>query len=171
MDPGYHCEEFHKIFHHCIWDIPGTDAMRRLWPCFYKGMKVHGVIFLVNPSESDDRFKLAKHHLHVLLQEVELRLACFCIVVNNRDHENETRQGGRAQHLRNRASDTESNHEMDEIWYKLGLHEVSEEQRWRVQPFTFNVLGLRSDHDPVWTEVLQFAKNTLSNPSSYDIKF
>merc|ERR1712228_992049 len=50
-DSGYHYEEFARPFSYGMWDVPGTDAMRHVWPAFYRSIKVHGIIFVVGVSE------------------------------------------------------------------------------------------------------------------------
>merc|ERR1719443_340940 len=34
-DPGYHYEEFARLYNLGIWDLPGTPAMRHMWSMFY----------------------------------------------------------------------------------------------------------------------------------------
>ncbi|CAE8735920.1 unnamed protein product, partial [Polarella glacialis] len=83
QDPGYHYEEFSRLFGLGIWEVPGTEAMRHVWNVFYQSMKIHGVIFVVDGADRDEaRIDLAKKHLHVLMNEDELRQACFSVIIN-----------------------------------------------------------------------------------------
>jgi len=71
-DPGYHYEElsFPRLFTCGMWDVPGTEPMRRVWACFYHAIKIHGVIFVVNHSEKDpERIEKARKLIHFLMNE------------------------------------------------------------------------------------------------------
>lgn len=151
QDPGYHCEDFNRVFNHSILDVPGTQAMRATWPFFYKAIKVHGVIFLVNAEDPPAKMELAKAHLHMLLHEIELRNAAFMVVVNTRE-----------------PSKTKRGHdEEDEVFYKLGLHQLDDMCMWRTRKFTLNVATLRGDADAHWLQVLEFARETLMDERGY----
>eukprot|EP00931_Biecheleriopsis_adriatica_P103038 TRINITY_DN7792_c0_g1_i1.p1 TRINITY_DN7792_c0_g1~~TRINITY_DN7792_c0_g1_i1.p1 ORF type:complete len:249 (+),score=71.10 TRINITY_DN7792_c0_g1_i1:29-748(+) len=96
-DKGFHYEgEFSSA--HCgqygIWDIPGNDEMRRLWPLFYRYIRISCVFFVVD-AFSEDACKLTKENLKrltkaretmfYLLNEDELRKSAFFLVLNVAD--------------------------------------------------------------------------------------
>merc|ERR1712216_237500 len=97
-DPSYHYEEFSTTTGtaYAIWDLPGNDAMRRIWPTFYRSMQVSGVLFVVDGADDPwnetfenrdkvrGRVQAAKDEFHRLLHEDELRGAAFCVIVNNK---------------------------------------------------------------------------------------
>merc|ERR1719262_1299162 len=51
-DVGYHYEELtgSRKFKYGIWDVPGSKAMRRIWPMFYRYVKISAVIFMIDGS-------------------------------------------------------------------------------------------------------------------------
>jgi len=161
QDPGYHYEELSRRFHHGIWDVPGTEAMRRLWRCFYQAIKIHCVIFVVDASDTDDaRMVLARRLLHALMNEDELRSACFCVVVNQK-----TTSRKKAGTAGLAASAVE-----DELHYRLGLHNLHPSCDWRTRRFNVNILELRGETDRNWHPVLEFARETLMDSRGYGMK-
>lgn len=89
MDPSYHYEEFpgsgsHKAYG--IWDIPGGEVMRRMWPMFYRYLRISAVLFVVNTKDETvedlEKMELNRRLLHFLLNEDELRCAAFVVVLN-----------------------------------------------------------------------------------------
>merc|ERR1719362_2166317 len=83
-DAGYHYEELTIQRLTCgMWDVPGTEPMRRVWSGFYHAIKIHGVIFVVNASDFEpERIELARQHIHILMNEDELRMAPFAVILN-----------------------------------------------------------------------------------------
>ena len=92
-DPGYHFEEFSSpsIGQYGIWEVPGDDVMRPMWPMFYRYLHIHCVIFVVD-AFSPDCCDLTKENFHKLtkardalfqlLNEDELRVSVFFLVLN-----------------------------------------------------------------------------------------
>mmetsp|Transcript_20046 Transcript_20046/g.62624 ORF Transcript_20046/g.62624 Transcript_20046/m.62624 type:complete len:229 (+) Transcript_20046:3-689(+) len=162
-DPGYHYEElsFPRYFSAGIWEVPGTEPMRRMWSAFYHAIKIHGVIFVVDGRETDEaRIEVAKKHLHFLMNEDELRNAAFCVVVNMKEL---PKSGSKA------AAKPAAGKE-DELEYRLGLHRIHETCKWRTRIFRMNVLDLKGESDKSWLEVMAFMRTTLTDPKGYGIK-
>jgi len=144
-DPGYHFEEFDDPWKYGMWEVPGTQAMRRMWASFYHSIKIHCVVFVVDgDTRDDDRINLAKKNLHVLMNEDELRQACFVIIINQR------KKG---------ADEDVYNKDDDILYYRLGLHKLHESNAWRTKQFIINIL---EDHSRRWSDVLDFVKGVLN---------
>lgn len=92
-DPGYHYEELsdNKIGRYGVWDVPGSDAFIRMWPMFYRYVNVSAVLYVVDAStqgiegkEGENRVAQARRMMRFLLNEDELRLAAFFLILNVR---------------------------------------------------------------------------------------
>merc|ERR1719335_551262 len=114
--------------------------MRHTWSNFYTSIKIHCVIFVVDGAEKDpERIYLAKELLQTLMNEDELRLSAFAVIINQK------KKGGN-----NKVYDDRS---QDQLHYKLGLHELHESCDWRVQKFVINCLDLDGPSDVHWVPV------------------
>jgi len=139
-DPGYHYEEMSgaPLGAYGIWDVPGSEVMMRMWPTFYRYVKVSAVIFVVDGTDIDDkRLDTARRQLHFLLNEDELRVAAFYLIVNEWDpakKENYT----------------------DAIYEMLGVSEIenSEPQKNRFKKTAFNISEIKPS-DRNWTDILK----------------
>lgn len=153
QDLGYHYEELSRgAFRVGMFDVPGTGAMRNVWNAFYHAMKIHCVIFIVDSSDHEDaRIDLAKRHLNCLLNEDELQLACFAVIINERDGD---------------AYDKEQN----PLYYRLGLHELHSLTEWRVEHFIINIARIKGEEANEWKPVMQHIKNVLNNPEGFDLR-
>lgn len=182
-DSGYHYEEFQRLYSLGIWEIPGSEAMRHVWSTIYRTIKIHGVFFVVNADDASDadpasegaaRIDLARRLLHALMNEDELRLAAFAVIINlrmdpppeqlkNKDKANEIR----AKHQELRDSVLVGK----QLFYRLGLHTVHKQVSDRLRDFTMDVLTIHETHKQ-WTTVLEHMRVTLKNPLvSYGLKF
>mmetsp|Transcript_6654 Transcript_6654/g.11623 ORF Transcript_6654/g.11623 Transcript_6654/m.11623 type:complete len:247 (+) Transcript_6654:65-805(+) len=95
-DPSYHYEELtgksDTIPKYGVWDIPGNEHMKRMWPMFYKYIRISAVIFVVDASlpeqgqvpEKIAMMDEARRQMHFLLNEDELRRAAFILVLNTK---------------------------------------------------------------------------------------
>lgn len=181
-DAGYHFEEFKRVLDCGLWDVPGTPAMRQTWSIFYRAIKVHGVIFVVgcedklverqqeehllskeaqnmDPVElankrkelerarryTLDRRREAKKALHILLNEDELSHAAFAVILNQR------RNGARGGLV--------PSNEDDELEYRLGLRDLGEAMKGRVQSFMINLNEIQREDDTKFKDVWQFFKD------------
>merc|ERR1719487_1460426 len=80
-DPGFHYEEFTKsgILKYGMFDVPGNDQFRLLWPTFYRYIRISAVIFVVDALEAQEteasnaRVQQTRTCLLNLLAEDELR--------------------------------------------------------------------------------------------------
>mmetsp|Transcript_35878 Transcript_35878/g.82785 ORF Transcript_35878/g.82785 Transcript_35878/m.82785 type:complete len:227 (-) Transcript_35878:40-720(-) len=154
-DPGYHYEELSRSFSCGVWEVPGTEAMRHVWKLFYQSIKIHCVIFVVDSPESEQRINMAKRHLHVLMNEAELRNACFCVIINQRIDE-----------TGNLVYDDKE----DVLKYKLGLHALHPSIDWRTRHFIINILDLKGESDKEWMNVMSFAKEVLTDTKGFGLK-
>eukprot|EP00811_Abedinium_folium_P007419 NODE_16848_length_974_cov_3.839433.p1 GENE.NODE_16848_length_974_cov_3.839433~~NODE_16848_length_974_cov_3.839433.p1 ORF type:complete len:226 (-),score=43.89 NODE_16848_length_974_cov_3.839433:245-922(-) len=154
-DPGYHYEELTGSFRCGIFEVPGTDAMRRIWPAFYHAVKIHCVIFVVDSAVEDEaRINLAKRHLHCLMHEDELQKACFIVLIN----------------LRDTADAPKYNKDEDPLYFRLGLHEVHASCAQRVSCHRIDVLKFAGEEDPAWKEVLKAIRERLQMEESFGMK-
>lgn len=64
-----------------IWDLPGRENLRLLWPNFYRNIDFAGVIYVIDYEEKD---KLAEtvRVMHDLLNEEELIKASILVLLN-----------------------------------------------------------------------------------------
>merc|ERR1712151_418569 len=66
--------------------IPGNEVVMRMWPMFYRYLRMTAVFFVVDAySEVRENLKniyRARQMLHLLLNEDELRCAAFVLVHN-----------------------------------------------------------------------------------------
>mmetsp|Transcript_34302 Transcript_34302/g.69348 ORF Transcript_34302/g.69348 Transcript_34302/m.69348 type:complete len:232 (-) Transcript_34302:90-785(-) len=163
-DPGYHYEDltFPRQFSAGIWEVPGTEPMRRVWSSFYHAIKIHGVIFVVAEWDTDEeRIELAKKHLHFLMNEDELRHAAFCVIFN---------QQASTKGVKGTPDPKDSAHNR-ELYYRLGLHMLHPTCKWRTKHFALNVLELKGESDKNWLEVMNFMRITLMDSRGYEMKF
>mmetsp|Transcript_74587 Transcript_74587/g.207296 ORF Transcript_74587/g.207296 Transcript_74587/m.207296 type:complete len:223 (+) Transcript_74587:81-749(+) len=156
-DAGYHYEDITRaLFPFGCWEIPGTTSMRHLWPNFYRAIKIHCVIFVVSVDEGDERIELATKNLHFLMNEDELRQACFCVIVNQRVVNGK------------KIYNTEDN----EMFYRLGLHNLHPSCAWRTDYFVIDVLKIWSDaeSEKEWRRLMEHARNVLKDERGYGLK-
>jgi signal recognition particle receptor subunit beta len=91
-DPGYHYEEIeYSKFRYGIWDVPGSDAFIRMWPMFYRYVNASAILYVVDASEKGaadaNKVAQARRLLRYLLNEDELRVAAFFLILNIRQQE------------------------------------------------------------------------------------
>lgn len=143
-DPSYHYEEFEwkdaGLFYG-IWDLPGDVVWQRMWPVFYRSMRVAAVIFMVDGAREDDATQAAqaKALFRQLIAEDELRNAAFCVLVNNK----------------NGAYSKE-----DDFWkHELELDHLHKSTEHRVRAFCIDVAEIKGPQDEKWEKVLHFINN------------
>lgn len=71
-----------------VFDVGGQDAVRYLWPTFYRKIQFDGLIFIIDALD-DKRFFEAKQEFHKLVNEEELRNVVFCVLYNYKDFDEE----------------------------------------------------------------------------------
>lgn len=93
-DPSYHYEEFassHLGSRYGVWDVPGSEPLVRMWPMFYRYLRIDALLYVVDcfsrDRESLDRIARARRQLHHLLNEHELRRAAVVLILNVRGTE------------------------------------------------------------------------------------
>jgi GTPase SAR1 family protein len=64
-----------------VWDLPGKENLRMLWPNFYRNIKFSGVVYMIN-YEDKDTLTEAVRVMHDLLSEEELAGTSLIIVAN-----------------------------------------------------------------------------------------
>lgn len=71
-----------------IWDLPGKESLRMLWPNFYRNIEFAGLIYLIDYDNKDTLTETVKV-MHDLLTEDELSDVNVLIVVNlaKKDHD------------------------------------------------------------------------------------
>lgn len=65
-----------------FWDLPGQTGFRKIWTHYYK--EVHAIVFMIDSADYD-RFNQAKHELHKLLNEYELKYVPILVLANKQD--------------------------------------------------------------------------------------
>jgi len=191
-DWGYHYEEIGKPFDMGLWDMPGTVAMRHVWPSIYQSIKVHGVIFVVNCEDAWDpnfddknaelnkkdekmfkekkaandvaqqRVALSRKYLHMLMNEDDLRQAAFCVVVNQRTSR-EKDDRGNAKPLYDALNE-------DRLEYMLGLHDLHPSCAWRTKKFVMNIMNINGESDRNWIGMMEWARTVISDPKGLGMK-
>jgi GTPase SAR1 family protein len=88
-DPSYHYEEMSSSavnMKYGMWEIPGGEVYTRMWPMFYRYVRMNAVFFVVDAYSSDwanvDKIMRARHWMNFLLNEDELRTAAFVLILN-----------------------------------------------------------------------------------------
>lgn len=191
-DWGYHYEEISKPFDMGLWDMPGTKAMRHVWPSIYQSIKIHGVIFVVDcldawdPNFEDkmaalnaidsakvdlkrkenekalDRVALSRKYLHMLMNEDDLRQSAFCVVVNQK--------AGKERDERGNAKLTYDAVNEDRLEYMLGLHDLHPSCAWRTKKFVINIMNINGESDPKWVGMLDWARGVICDPQGLGMK-
>lgn len=180
-DAGYHYEEFSMIASKCgVWDVPGCQPMRPLWPMFYRNLQIHGVFFVVDGKDvevmddvahpdrkrrnaakaAQERIAHARNLLHSLMNEDELRRAAFAVIINvhaAKDHVEAAK-----------AKATKEDHAM---CFRLRHKDLHESCKWRVKFFPLDCNSLKGEKDPEWQQVMEHCKEVLSSPESYQVDF
>ena len=64
-----------------IWDLPGKENLRMLWPNFYRNIDFSGLIYLIN-YDNKDTLNEAVKVMHDLLTEEEVSNLNVLIVLN-----------------------------------------------------------------------------------------
>eukprot|EP00403_Amphidinium_massartii_P036772 CAMPEP_0178436964 /NCGR_PEP_ID=MMETSP0689_2-20121128/34718_1 /TAXON_ID=160604 /ORGANISM="Amphidinium massartii, Strain CS-259" /LENGTH=246 /DNA_ID=CAMNT_0020059091 /DNA_START=36 /DNA_END=773 /DNA_ORIENTATION=+ len=107
-DPSYHYEEFagkrDTFPAYGIWDVPGNKDMIRLWPMFYKYIRITAVLFVVDATPPErgadgaaiiakkiEQIDEARRQIHFLLNEDELRRAAFILILNTKKQSDDTK--------------------------------------------------------------------------------
>lgn len=154
-DPAYHYEEFRSsiLGQYAIWEVPGNEAMVRLWPMFYRYLRFNAVIFVVDAfsKEAEDLDKLAqaREMLHYLLNEDELRCAAFFLILNVEEKEGKKES----------TSEEENFSEREDAFFKmLGVSEIQQQKphKIRFKKFAFNCTEIDRD-GKVWESLLKEA--------------
>ena len=90
FDPtyGFNYEEIRLrgIVQVAVWDLPGKQTLRCLWPTVYKNIEFKAVVFVID-ADKPDRFYEARKEIHILVNEEELRDSSFLFVFNSRTPE------------------------------------------------------------------------------------
>lgn len=167
FDAGYHNEEISRgpLGTHSVWEVPGSDAMRHIWPCLYHAIKIHAVIFVVDESDEDEgRINLAKMCIHQLMNEDELRFAAFIIVVNQKTAADNRNVDDSLEESDNWL---EANHPLR---FKLGLDkDLHSSCYWRLHFTIFNAKDITAS-SPKWTKALEKVKTVLKSENGYYMK-
>lgn len=86
-DPSYHYEEMTAMsMRYGIWEVPGNDVMMRMWPMFYRYVRISAVLFVVDAYSDHwsevDKVTSNRYWMNLLLNEDELRTAAFILILN-----------------------------------------------------------------------------------------
>lgn len=65
-----------------VWDVGGQDKIRPLWRHYYTGTQ--GLVFVVD-SQDQDRIDEAKHELHRILADREMKDCLLLVFANKQD--------------------------------------------------------------------------------------
>lgn len=186
-DVGYHYEEFTAPFLHGIWEVPGNEAMKYMWPSFYRAIKMHGVVYVVDEEDlpdlvgitppnkdkdkkpearqRDDNLLEIRRDLHCLMAEDDLRNSGFAIIVNQKRQAKDKKAGGVV-------SDKRRDLRIDQVKYRLGLHELHPSMKWRAQCFSFNFindLGSQGAKSKLWLEVLNWLRSVTEDSRGFGL--
>lgn len=160
-DYGYHYEEL-PLMKNCtcgLWEVPGTPAVRSVWQTFYRAIKFHAVLFVVDGSEKkEEQILCTRRHLQFLLNEDELRNCPFVVIINEKDRP------------KGQKMDDETKVLHDIIPYKLGLHDLHPSCEWRVRWDQLNCLNLDQEKDPVLQPMREWLKEKVQDPRGHGLK-
>ena len=95
-----------------VWDVGGQDKLRALWRYYYEGS--HGIVYIVDSTDDDERLGIARATLDKMLEEPCLRGAAVLVMANKQD----------AEHARSAA----------EVAKALGMSKHTGSREWYVQP-------------------------------------
>mmetsp|Transcript_81007 Transcript_81007/g.203923 ORF Transcript_81007/g.203923 Transcript_81007/m.203923 type:complete len:252 (-) Transcript_81007:91-846(-) len=181
-DPGYHYEEVQMLHRTCgLWDVPG--ALRSVWRSWYNRLCIHGVFFVIDEKDAQflaeqgtqggrradeqkaaacaRRITEAKNMLHMLMNEDELRRACFTVIINTQQKPHDRKEDPYKEK-------TQENHPLH---YRLGLHDLHPSCSWRVKDFTVDCNRINGEKDHKWQAVLKHVREVLADERSYGIRF
>lgn len=65
-----------------VWDLGGQTSIRPFWRCYYPN--TNAIIFVVDSSDKE-RITDAKHELHLMLEEEELKGVVLLVFANKQD--------------------------------------------------------------------------------------
>lgn len=176
-DPAYHYEEFATSQgKYGIWEIPGYPVMQRMWPMFYRYLRMDAVIYVVdgfshwpdfgrvpppdaprpveprNTPELAQEMFAAKRQMEFLLNEEELRCAAFVLVLNTNFPLPENLGKEDMEKDAQRKHDTLC----EALFEMLGVSEFREHGGWNSRRFhavAFNCAEITRDHRK-WQEVV-----------------
>jgi ADP-ribosylation factor protein 6 len=158
-DHGYHYEVLQRPLECGIWEVPGTPALRHVWKSFYRNIRIHGIIFVVDKSrEDDDRYvDEARKEIHFLMNEDELRKAVFVVIMNDK-------QTGKRAKAAAAAKGSSREDEEDMLSYKLGLHDLHPCCKWKVKYWTLDVSELKEAglSQSRWNEIAEWIRKGLT---------
>mmetsp|Transcript_55710 Transcript_55710/g.156893 ORF Transcript_55710/g.156893 Transcript_55710/m.156893 type:complete len:245 (-) Transcript_55710:154-888(-) len=161
-DPTYHYEELSSniVGRYGVWEVPGSEVMMRMWPMFYRYLRITAIIFVVDgfsiqPDNMDDidldkidfdKIALARQKIEFLMNEDELRGAAFILILNVKGTDTEEDKSEFAH----------------AIFDMLGAREFEKlgEQKPHMQRFkkyAVNCSDIRSD-DEEWEKILKEIK-------------
>lgn len=152
-DPGYHYEELNdtrRLGKYGIWDVPGSDAFIRMWPMFYRYVNVSAVLYVVDASdegisgaEGENRVAKARRLMTFLLNEDELRLSAFFLILN-------VRQSGEKGEKPKEGDDIYRN--VNTVKEMLAVSKIEEQQanKLRFKSFALDCSEVLKT-DPKWT--------------------
>lgn len=159
LDPGYHYEEIDivKFGRFGIWDVPGNEAMVRMWPLFYRYIKTIACFYVVDASaegkESAKNLAQGRRQIRFLLNEDELRAAAFVLICNVR-----TREG----------ADAKEDEFVDTVKRELGVPDILSQpaQKARFMSFTMNMREEDDKFAKKWADLMkQIQSVMLANPT------
>jgi len=167
-DGGYHYEEINILKGQTcgVWELPGHPGARAVWPTFYRTIKFHAVMFIVDGSEkSEEKIDATRRHLHFLMNEDELRGAIFAVIVN-------IKLPGNKADVDFKKLPDELKASLDELPYRLGIHprELHPSCAWRVKTFQFSVMDVNKENDPKLSEMRDWLKEQINDPKAIGLK-
>jgi len=156
-DPGYHYEEIddsRRLGKYGIWDVPGNDAFIRMWPMFYRYINVSAVLYVVDASaegiKNGDSVAQARRLMRFLLNEDELRVAAFFLILNV--HQLDEKKG---QQKSGENADFDAYEHVETVKEMLQVSKI-EDEPWnknRFRSFAVDCAEV-SKHDPKWVAMI-----------------
>mmetsp|Transcript_19499 Transcript_19499/g.51619 ORF Transcript_19499/g.51619 Transcript_19499/m.51619 type:complete len:233 (-) Transcript_19499:103-801(-) len=148
-DPSYHYEEMSasQMPRYGVWEVPGNEVSMRMWPMFYRYLRIDAVFFVVDNFSADrdniDKLVRAREQMEILLNEDELRTSAFVLVLNSPTPDSEERKESEAEHAR-------------VLLEMLGAyeHEQATAHRDRFYRVSFNCADV-SRQGPEWEKILK----------------
>lgn len=150
---GFHYEEMGKVtFRYGIWDVPGGQAARPLWPIFYRFLHINAILLMVNVAQLYDQTIASieetdsmRQWIQYLVHEDELRDAAICILLNDKNDENAN-------------TNMLTERECEEV---LGVHQLQLVSKERVKTFMLNSADV-SEGSGTWAKIVEFVRKQIA---------
>jgi len=161
-DGAYHYELMSTVgMKYGIWEIPGNELMIQMWPMFYRYLRISCVFYVVDAHSPDwfnhEKIDSARHWMNFLLNEDELRIAAFVLILNIKELTSETAGRGGVLGWEEFESGSKALTQTEQAALEmLGVPEIMKMEPHKERFFTFSCNCTDfGRHEPKWEECLK----------------